>query len=94
MDMMTNPFEIILKKQERLERQIEQLMNIVSKQYSESGDLDKSKLATRKDAAHYLGVSIATIDNLVRSRQLNPTRVGASVRFKWDALDEFVNKRS
>lgn len=94
---MTNPFEILdsrLTKQEQLLKQILNQITKIGPVNKEGNMLDRTKLATRQVAADYLEVSVGTIDNLVRSKQLKSTRIGKSVRFRWQDLDDFLSKRS
>lgn len=42
---------------------------------------------SRKEAASYLGCSIATIDNMVRYRRLEKYKMGRSTKFKKCDLD-------
>lgn len=91
---MQNPFEVLEGRLDRLEYMIDRVLGLVKYQSAHGAAIDRSKMATRKVAAEYLEVSVGTIDNLVRSKQLKSTRVGASVRFRWQDLDSFVEKRS
>ena len=50
-----------------------------------------SPLLTRQQAAEYLGVGIATVDRLIRSRRLPVVRLGRKcVRIRWEDLYGFV----
>lgn len=94
---MENPFEVITTKISRLENMIVRLTNIIEEARPNTHELtshDRRTPATRKLAAEYLGVSVGTVDNLVRSKQLKPTRVGRTVRFRWEELDRFIAKRN
>lgn len=96
--MMENPFETLSSKLNNLETMVLRLTNLMEEarpiQVSDSIQHDRRKPATREIAAEYLGVSVGTVDNLVRSKQLKACRVGKAVRFRWESLDEFINKRN
>ena len=47
---------------------------------------------TKKEAAEYLSVCESTIDNLVRRGELTKYKLGSSVRFKIDDLNETLKK--
>lgn len=49
--------------------------------------------ATRQQAAKFLGLSLPTLDTLIRTGQLNAFNIGRQVRIDWDQLDLFVKKR-
>jgi len=87
---MENPFEILEKRLISMENKLENLLNAIE---SNTGiTAQRGEAATRAQAAKYLGVSVGTIDNLVRSKQLKPFRLGSSVRFTYADLDEFIEK--
>lgn len=95
---MENPFEVITTRISRLENMIVRLTSIIEgarpANAQEAPSHDRRTPATRKLAAEYLGVSVGTVDNLVKSNQLKPTRVGRTVRFRWEELDRFIAKRN
>lgn len=95
---MENPFEVISTRISKLENMIIKLTNIVEETRTstlpKTLSHDRKSPATRKLAAEYLGVSVPTVDLLVKSKQLRPTRIGRAVRFTWDELDAFISKRS
>lgn len=50
------------------------------------------RLLSRQDAAAYLGVSLATIDRLIRDREVTITRIGKRVKFDQDDLDAYIDR--
>jgi len=95
---MENPFEILNSRIQHLEDMLSALTTLVQSsslpQQQQPITYDRRKPATREIAAEYLGVSMGTVDNLVRSKQLKVCKVGNAVRFRWEALDEFIQRRS
>ena len=94
---MENPFELLDARLQRIEAALDRLTAAVGalpQQPEQSATHDRRTPATRQTAAEYLGVSMGTIDNLVRSKQLKSCKVGRAIRFRWEALDEFINKRN
>lgn len=88
---MQNPFEVLQQRMISMESKLEALLNVVE---AKSGiAIQREEAANRAQAAKYLGVSVGTIDNLVRSKQLKPFRLGSSVRFTYTDLDEFIEKK-
>lgn len=84
---MCNPFETI----EASLNEIKESLRILSEQigsFTHISSNDKP-LATRKQAADFLGISVGTIINLEKSNQLKPIRIGKSVRHDWDQLNDF-----
>lgn len=94
---MENPFETLNNRIDRLEKMLAHILSLIEALPDARQELDthdRRKPATREKAAEYLGISVGTVDNLVRSKQLKATRIGKAVRFRWEALDDFVSKRS
>ncbi len=52
--------------------------------------LPEDGLLKKPDLARRLGVSIGTINTLLRRRQLKPVRIGRCVRFAPSEVDRFV----
>lgn len=50
------------------------------------------KLLTRKDASQILGVSLPTIDRMIKDCGLPHLRFGRSVRFPQEPLEALVNE--
>lgn len=50
------------------------------------------RLLSRQDAAAYLGVSLATIDRMIRDREVTITRIGKRVKFDQDDLDAYIDR--
>lgn len=54
---------------------------------------DKSKLAyTYKQAAEILSISVRTLENLVRHQTIEFCRIGTSVRFTREQLEEYLQR--
>lgn len=49
--------------------------------------------ATRQEAAQFLGISLPTVDQLIRSKQLASFRIGKSVRINWSDLESFISSK-
>lgn len=47
-----------------------------------------------RDAAKYLGVEIGTVYNLCRRRKIRHMRVGGSIRFTREMLDEYLQRHT
>ena|GEM_PF-1451551 len=95
---MENPFDVLERRISGVESLLHRVINLMEVKSENAPNQsiahDRKKPATREIAAEYLGVSTGTVDNLVRSKQLKVCRVGKAVRFRWEALDEFINKRN
>ena len=48
---------------------------------------------TMKEAAEYLGVSYWLINQLVRRKQIQCSKVGGKYLFRVQVLDEYLNKK-
>lgn len=48
--------------------------------------------ATRKEAAEFLGLSLPTLDTLIRTEQINAFRIGRKVRINWEELERYVKE--
>lgn len=48
--------------------------------------------ATRKEAAEFLGLSLPTLDTLIRTKQLKAYRIGRQVRINWEELERYVKE--
>lgn len=51
-------------------------------------------LLTRKTAAKFAAVSVGTIDNAIKDGRLKAFHIGAAVRIKPEAMDEFLSRCS
>lgn len=91
MNTITNPFEMLFRKLEGMEMTMAQMQKKLDK--IEGGGISTSEPATKNDAARYLGVSLSTINALLKSKQLTPVRIGTSVRFTYEDLDAFIEKK-
>ncbi len=49
--------------------------------------------ATRKEASIFLGVSLPTLDILIKTNQLQAFNIGRQVRINWNDLESFLNKK-
>ncbi len=55
---------------------------------------DPQRLAlSRADVAKQLGLSVGTVDNLIRSGELPAFRIGSSVRIPADELEKILARR-
>lgn len=88
---MENPFKLISDQLLRIEERLEKIESKLDK--IEGGGINTSEPATKNDAARYLGVSLSTINALLKSKQLTPVRIGTSVRFTYEDLDAFIEKK-
>lgn len=46
--------------------------------------------ANRREAATYLGISLPTLDSLIRTGQLKAKRIGRNVRIPWESLEGYI----
>lgn len=51
---------------------------------------DSTRLRTRPEAAEYLSISIPYLDKLVHDKKITVRRIGSSVRFTLEDLEEFI----
>ena len=58
-----------------------------------NGSAPRPLLITVEQAAEILTIGRSTIYQLIWNAELVPIRIGRSVRFKVDQLEEFVNRR-
>lgn len=49
--------------------------------------------ATKSEACKYLGISIPTLDILLRTDQIKHFRIGRQVRINWADLENYVNQQ-
>lgn len=54
---------------------------------------DIAPLLTRQRGAATLGVSLRTVDELIASGDIPVVRIGKSVRFRPEALENFIDAR-
>lgn len=88
---MYNPHAEII---EHFNRHETLLRDLVSKVNLISATSETMKApATRRDAAEYLGISLPTLDQLIKSNQLPVFNVGRQVRIKWSDLEDYINKK-
>ena len=52
-----------------------------------------SMMLTRQQAADYFGVSLSTIQRLIKTRDLEAIKVGRSVRISDEAIKTFMNRK-
>lgn len=88
---MENPFKLISDQLLRIEERLDRIESKLDK--IEGNGISTSEPATKADAAKYLGVSLSTINALLKSKQLTPVRIGTSVRFTYEDLDAFIEKK-
>ena len=65
---------------------------IVEVRFGDNGKIER-QFVDGPEAARFLGVSKATISNLVASGQLPVKRYGRAIRIPLPALEEFANDR-
>lgn len=51
------------------------------------------KLLTRDNIAENLGLSVRTIDAMVKQRKIPVVRIGRKVRFNPNEIEKWINKR-
>jgi excisionase family DNA binding protein len=51
-------------------------------------------LLTKEETAHYLKVSLRTLDNLVKGGKITPTKVGKFSRFQKQEIQSFIDRSS
>jgi excisionase family DNA binding protein len=49
-----------------------------------------SKLLTRHEAAEHLTVSLRVLDELAAKRKIRAVKIGRSVRYRMQALEDFI----
>jgi excisionase family DNA binding protein len=73
---------------------VEQAVRNVLKDYQPASTTDQPQPpATKKEAANYLGVSMPTLDALMRSGELKFFNIGRSVRLRWADIDAYINQK-
>ncbi|RKR83310.1 excisionase family DNA binding protein [Mucilaginibacter gracilis] len=86
---MYNPHAEILERFERVETLINHLIEGRSPINVSANSTEPP--ATRGHAASYLGISLPTLDNLIKSGQIKSFNIGRQVRIKWADLEAYVN---
>ena len=84
---MFNPFEPIDKRLEGIESMLQQILGKV-----ESTAQEETNLITRKQAAKMLGISLPTLDGLVKSGDIVAFRIASRVLFKKGDIISSLNK--
>lgn len=79
----------IITTPEGLQSTIDKAVHEALNKFNASQPTTKVGLLSRSDACKYLGLSLPTLDNLVRSRQLSPIRIGRQVKFDEAELVRF-----
>lgn len=86
---MYNPFESLEKKLD----EIQETLKLLLEQKEAYSSINKAReLLTRIQAAKYLGISERTVINLEKSGRLMPIRIGKSVRYDWQDIEEFKSR--
>lgn len=49
--------------------------------------------ATKREVAAHLGISMPTLDALIKSGQIPAFNIGRGIRFRWDDIEEYVNTK-
>lgn len=57
------------------------------------GQSEQKPPATKKETAKHLGISIPTLDQLEKTGQLKPFRIGRAVRFRWDDINAYILRK-
>jgi excisionase family DNA binding protein len=52
----------------------------------------ESRLLNKKDVCNYLGISLGSLNGLIKRRKINYVKFERSVRFKKEDIDNVVNK--
>ena len=83
---------LISLPQEKLEQLIQNAVQKALSNTDEAKEHNQNELLTRKEAANYLNVSVATIDNWTRIGKIIKHYNGTAVRFKKSELESsFTN---
>jgi excisionase family DNA binding protein len=53
---------------------------------------EEKRVFSRKEAARYLGVGLATIDRAIARRDISVTRLAGRVLFQKEHLEEYLNR--
>lgn len=84
-EVMDNPFEIIMAKLMELESKIDSIaMQTTGGRYDET--------FSRKEAAAYLKVHVDTVTRLAVSGQLKKSNIGRNMKFKRSDLDDYLKE--
>ncbi len=54
--------------------------------------VNEKRVYSRKEAAEYLGVGLATIDRAIASREIAVSRLRGRVLFQKEHLEEYLNR--
>jgi len=81
---------IVITKEELRELIKEAVKEAIVSNKSES---KPSSPATRREASHFLGVSLPTLDILLKTNQIKSFNIGRQVRINWSDLDNYINTK-
>lgn len=56
-------------------------------------NMEQRAPATKKEAADHLGISLPTLDQLIKTKQLKSFNIGRSVRFRWVDIEAYLDKK-
>ena len=73
---------------------IEKALRNVMKDYVPVDNNASKAPANKKQAALHLGISISTLDQILKSSQLPSFTIGRQVRIRWNDLENYVNSKS
>ena len=86
--MSYNPFDVILERQDKLERLLTELTQLVQP------PIDKNTtLISRKDAATALKMSLPTLDSLIKDGAIKASRLGTRVLLRQCDVDDYVKAK-
>lgn len=74
----------------RLHYKLDRLEAIITEGYKAP---DVRPPATRKEAADFLGLSLPTLDTLIKTDQLKAFNIGRQIRVNWNDLEAFLNEK-
>jgi len=57
-------------------------------------EINNRNPATRKEAAAFLGISLKTLNTLLRTSQLKYFNIGSSVRIEWSEIKSFIERQN
>jgi len=55
--------------------------------------VDQAYLKSKREAARYLGISIGTLERLVREGELPYVRIGILAKFRPEDLEDFIARQ-
>ncbi len=49
---------------------------------------------TRREVANYLQMGVSKLDQMTKTGELKSFKMGRQVRYKWDEINEYLNKKA